>query len=226
MRTASLRLRTGATRRYCVVDDLSSLLWVANLSTVELHPYLARHERPQHPVQVVLDLDPGPGAGMLDACRVALAVRARLQSRGHEPVVKTSGVSGLHVAVPLRDTTLAESRNLARALAAELATDDPLRVASPDARARQPAQVLVDWRQNDERRSTAAPYSLRATLPLGVSTPLRWSEIETALAACDANALRFSPADVLRRIERDGDLFHGFSQKLAAGSFAEPSQGG
>jgi bifunctional non-homologous end joining protein LigD len=215
MRTATLQLRTGAKRRYCVVDDLSSLLWVANLSALELHPYLARHERPEYPVQVMLDLDPGTGAGMLDACRVALAARERLGERRLVPVVKTSGVSGLHVAVPLHDTSLSEARDFARALAAELANDDPVRVASPDARARQPGQVLVDWRQNDDRRSTAAPYSLRATVPLGVSMPVRWSEVETALTAGDAGLLRFSPADVLRRIESDGDLFDGPSQALA-----------
>jgi bifunctional non-homologous end joining protein LigD len=216
LRTAALRLRTGATRRYCVVDDLASLVWVANLGTVELHPYPARVERPDAPLAVLLDLDPGPGAGMHDACRIALRIRARLQSLGLDPVVKTSGVSGLHVAVPLEEATFDRVRAFARALAERLAEEDPVHVAPADARARRSGQVLVDWRQNDARRFPAAPYSLRATIPLGVSTPVRWSEVEAAVAAGDARILDCSPAQALDRIARDGDLFSARAQRLAA----------
>jgi bifunctional non-homologous end joining protein LigD len=214
MHTASLRLSSGETRRYCLVDDVASLLWVANLGTVELHPYLATSERPDHPLHVILDLDTGPGLGLLDAARVALSLRARLDALGLAAVVKTSGVSGLHVAVPVRDATFPEVREFARRLAAMLAADDPARVASADAASRRPGQVLVDWRQNDRRRSTAAPYSLRATQPLGVSAPVRWSEVEAALAAGDPGRLRPSPEEVLERIATEGDLFLAPAQDL------------
>jgi bifunctional non-homologous end joining protein LigD len=214
MHTASLRLRTGATRRYCLVDDVASLLWVANLGTLELHPYLATHARPDHPVQVILDLDTGPGLGLLDAARVALALRDRLLALGLTTVVKNSGVSGLHVAVPVGDATFPQVRDFARRLAVMLAADDPLGVASADAASRRAGRVLVDWRQNDPRRSTAAPYSLRATEPLGVSAPVRWSEVEAALAAGDATRLRPSPAEVVERIAAEGDLFMSPAQDL------------
>jgi DNA primase len=96
----------------------------------------------------------------------------------------------------------AAARRYARAVAASLAEELPELVADPNATARRPGRLLIDWRQNDPRRSTAAAYSLRATIPPGVSTPLRWDEIEAAPAA-----LRHAPPDVLERLERYGDLY-------------------
>jgi bifunctional non-homologous end joining protein LigD len=207
MRTAPLELQNGEVRRYCLVDDTPSLLWVVNLGTVEIHPYPAPAERPDAPAAVLFDLDPGVGALLLDACRVALCLRPLLIADGFEPVVKTSGVSGIHVFAPVRDAGFDAVRAYARSIAQRLADDDPALVAAPQAHARRPHQVMVDWRQNEPRRSTAAPYSLRATEPPGVSTPLRWTEIETAVTAGTAVALTASPAGVLERIARHGDLF-------------------
>jgi bifunctional non-homologous end joining protein LigD len=207
MRTAPLVLRDGSVRRYCVVDDLASLLWVVNLNAVELHPYPARAERPDAPAAVLLDLDVGAGATTLDACIVALRLRPLLEADGLAPVVKTSGVSGLHVVAPVTGADFAAVRGYARSLADRLAGDDPALVAAPDAHARRPGQVMVDWRQNDPRRSTAAPYSLRATEPPGVSAPLAWGEVEAALQAQRTAVLRPSPAEVRERIAAQGDLF-------------------
>ena len=115
MTTASLRLRTGEVRRYCVVDDRPSLLWVANLGTVELHPYPARADRPDAPPALLLDLDPGEGTTIADACRVALALRALARDRGLRPLPKTSGGAGLHLYAPLRaGTTFGAARTLGR----------------------------------------------------------------------------------------------------------------
>jgi bifunctional non-homologous end joining protein LigD len=194
MHTATLRLQDGRTRRYCVVDDLESLVWVANLTTVELHPYRFHCERPDVPLAVMLDLDAGRGTTILDACRVALALR----ERAGEAIVKTSGVSGLHVELPGAAESFPEARVLARGLAEAVAAEDP--AVEPHANARRPGRILIDWRQNHDRRSTVAPYSLRATIPLGVSTPVSWTEIEGALASGDRGALRFTPADVLARL--------------------------
>jgi bifunctional non-homologous end joining protein LigD len=214
MRTAPLVLQSGEVRRYCLVDDTPSLLWVVNLGTVEIHPYPAPAERPDAPAAVLFDLDPGVGASLLDACRVALRLRPLLVADGFHPVVKTSGVSGVHVFAPVQDAAFDGVRAYARSIAQQLADDDPTLVAASQVHARRPHQVMVDWRQNDPRRSTAAPYSLRATEPPGVSTPLRWPEIETAVTADTAAALTASPAGVLERIARHGDLFNAAAHPL------------
>jgi bifunctional non-homologous end joining protein LigD len=207
MRTAALTLRDGSVRRYCLVDDVASLLWVVNLGTLELHPYPAPAERPDAPAAVLFDLDVGSGATTLDACDVALELRPLLEADGLAPVVKTSGVSGLHVAVPVAAADFAAVRRYARSLAGRLAEAHPALVAAPEAHARRAGQVMIDWRQNDPRRSTAAPYSLRATEPAGVSTPVAWDEVETARRRGSRTALDFGPSAVLERIARHGDLF-------------------
>jgi bifunctional non-homologous end joining protein LigD len=205
LRTATLALRTGERRRYCLVDDAAALLWVVNLGTVELHPYPAPAERPDEPAAALLDLDRGAGTSLPDACRVALRLRARLAADGLPALVKTSGVSGLHVAAPVSGVDFAEVRAYTSGLAATLAAELPELVADPAASARQAGRVLIDWRQNDPRRSTAAAYSLRATSPPGVSTPLRWEEVEALPERLD-----HTPADVLERVRRYGDLFRVF----------------
>jgi bifunctional non-homologous end joining protein LigD len=208
MATAALRLSTGEVRNYCVVNDVPSLVWVANLGTIELHPYLALAERPDEPTAVAFDLDPHPPRGLLECCRVALRLREALTAAGLTGRPKTSGAAGLHVFVPLQPPTrYDESRALARAIAAELAAADPDLVSDSTRPRERSGKVFVDWLQNAPRRSTVAPYSLRATdVPL-VSTPLSWDEVEDAVARGSAEQLAFGPADVLARIERHGDLF-------------------
>jgi bifunctional non-homologous end joining protein LigD len=204
MTTASLRLQSGEVRRYCVIDDLRSLVWVANLAAVELHPYPTRADRPDEPVALLLDLDPGPGTAFGEACRVALLLRELAAPRGLDPLPKTSGGAGLHLYARLAaGTTFDAARHLARELAGAASERLPELVAPPSARSRQDGRVLVDWHQNSPRRSTIAPYSLRAEAALGVSTPLRWDEVE------NGELPRFRPPDVLARVERHGDLFAG-----------------
>ncbi len=192
-------------QRFCVVDDVRSLVWVANLGTVELHPFLARAEALDEPTAVVFDLDPGPPAAVVDCSHVALRLRELLAERGLASFPKTSGSAGLHVYVPLNAPhayreTKAFARSLARALAEELAE----RIVDRQARALRPGKVLVDWLQNDPTRSTIAPYSLRAMPFPTVSTPLTWEEVESAQRDED---LVFTAPEVVERVERLGDLF-------------------
>jgi bifunctional non-homologous end joining protein LigD len=202
MQTAPLVLRTGETRSYCVVNDLPSLLWVANLCTIELHPYLAPVERIDRPSVVVFDLDPEPPATTADCARVALALRDEVCG---DAVVKTSGSAGIHLFVPLDSPRpYAETRASARDVAERLAARDPTIVARASRRDERAGTVLVDWMQNSERRSTIAPYSLRAADTPLVSTPVTWDEVEAA--AGGLHALRFGPADAVERIARLGDL--------------------
>ena len=188
--------------RFCLIEDVPSLLWAANLAAVELHPLLAPAARPDEPSFVVLDLDPGPPAGLRDCCRVALAARELLAAAGLESLPKTSGVLGLHIYVPLApghdfDSAKAFARTLAKRLEFEL----PELVVARSARELRAGKVLVDWVQNSRPRSTVAAYSLRAAPRPTVSTPVTWDEVERG------EVRPFGPAEVPARIERLGDLF-------------------
>src|SRR5919198_630225 len=186
-----------------MVDGIAALLWLANQAAIELHPFLWRVEAPREPTQVVLDLDPGPPAGLVEAARVALALRPLLQELGLDPHVKTSGSLGLHVHAPLAEP--ADTKRLARGLATAIAALVPDLVVREVRRAARSGKVYVDWLQNDPTRQTVAPYSLRGLPWPVVATPVRWEEVEAAAAEERPELLFFTPADVLERIERDGD---------------------
>lgn len=201
--THELELRGGGRRRFCLLNDEASLAWAGNLSTIELHPYPWRVERPELPDALLLDLDPGAGAGLAACCEVALLVRDSLEDRGLAATVKTSGGGGLHVAAPLEPVhTFEDTKGFARSLAGELARRHPDLITDAQSRAARAGRVLIDWAQNDARRSTVAPYSLRAAdYPL-VSTPVSWAEVERA-----PGELWFEASAVLERVERLGDLY-------------------
>ncbi|HEX2085057.1 MAG TPA: non-homologous end-joining DNA ligase [Solirubrobacteraceae bacterium] len=203
MTTRAIRLRDGRVREYCVVNDRRSLLWVGNQSAIELHPFLARGARHDQPTHVVFDPDPGPGAGVLECCRVALRLRELLDDLGLASFAKTSGSVGVHVLVPLNTPVgYEQTKPFAREVAARLAAEDPARVTARTRRSERAGRVLVDWLGNDASRSTVAAYSLRATDLPTASTPLAWDEVERA---DDERALLFTATDVLRRLDVAGD---------------------
>ncbi len=196
------------TINFCLVEDLPTLVWVANLASLELHTSLSASTNVGQPTAVVFDLDPGAPATILDCCRVALDLRSELDAAGLNAFPKTSGSVGLHVYVPLNTAvTFDAMKAFAKRIARELARRDRDRVVDVQARSKRAGKVLVDWLQNDANRSTVAPYSLRAMAWPTVSTPVTWEEVERALAAGDPDVVTFGPEDVLARLERDGDLF-------------------
>jgi bifunctional non-homologous end joining protein LigD len=200
--------RPGTRRppNYCVVNETAALAWVTNLAAVELHPLLGRRPAVDRPTSLVFDLDPGPGAPLATCAAVALLVREVLADQGLRSFPKTSGWSGLHVFVPLAAThRYAETKAFARAVARDLAGSHPGVVVDRQDRALRSGRVLVDWSQNDERKSLAAAYSVRALAFPSVSTPLRWEEVDAA--AHGAASLVFDIAAVRRRIDAHGDLF-------------------
>jgi bifunctional non-homologous end joining protein LigD len=206
MATHAVRLRDGRVRHFCVVDDRPSLLWVANQGAIELHPFLARTDRHDQPTHVILDLDPGPGADILDCCRLALRLREVLRALGLEAFVKTSGSLGLHILVPLNTPhTYMETKPFARAVAARLANEVPEQATDRTPIALRVRRVLVDWLGNDASRSTVAPYSLRAADTPTVSTPLKWDEVEAALRAGAPAMVAFTAEDVVARLDAVGD---------------------
>lgn len=192
---------------YCTVDDAATLVWLANLATLELHPLLQRAPAFDRPTALVFDLDPGPPAGVLDAGRVAIVLRELLDAQGYTPLVKTSGGKGIHVLAPLDGTqTFDDTKAFAHAAAQALERVDGEHVVSSMRKELRHGKVLVDWSQNDEHKSTVAPYSLRARPGPTVSTPIEWEELLHALEHDDATSLTFRPSQVLERVNSLGDL--------------------
>lgn len=214
VRTVEVGGRTsGEVTNHCLVDDLPTLVWLANLAALELHAPMARADDIDHPTAVVFDLDPGPPAGMSDACRVALMLRDLLGGLELEGVPKTSGKKGLHVYVPLNEAgpDHEEAREFAHAIARVLARREA-GVVTVMERKRRPGRVFVDWSQNARHKTTVAPYSLRATPAPGVSTPVAWDEV--ARAADGRASLGFGPEQVLRRLEEHGDRFRSALEQI------------
>jgi bifunctional non-homologous end joining protein LigD len=198
LRTHVVTGKRGQTLRYCVIDDLASLLWAANLGTIELHPFQASIRCPDEPRAMVFDLDPGPGCDLRDCARAALAIKSAIEPL--RSFVKTSGVKGLHVFVPLNGgARFPEAKQFALRVARELASRHPDSLTDKMARAERSGRVFIDCSQNDPGKQTVAPYSLRATSVPLVSAPLAWSELE-------APSL-IQPRAALHRVECDGDLF-------------------
>jgi bifunctional non-homologous end joining protein LigD len=208
MRVKAIRSRTGETLEYCLIEDVPSLLWVANLATIELHPFLWTEMAPERPTALVFDLDPGPPATITECCRVALRLRALLAEHGLESFPKTSGAQGLHVYVPVDVShSFEETKRFARTIAAALTDSSPNDDVDRVSKSLRRGKVLVDWGQNDPNRSTIAAYSLRAAPIPTVSTPLTWTEVESATEPPRSGHLRFGPRQVLERLDDLGDLF-------------------
>lgn len=224
LRTVEVRGGSGAGQRYCVVDDLDGLLWAANLGAIEFHPLPTRVHEIGEPAALVLDLDPGPPATIADCARIALRLRTRLRDDGLEPVVKTSGVSGLHVVAGLeRGQSFAAAKAYARRLAHAFAAATPDQVVDRADRAARTGRIYIDWIQNALVRSIVAPYSLRALeLPLG-STPLSWAEVEQAAAGNRIHRLWFGPDEILARVTAMGDLFAGAMARTGRLPAADPT---
>jgi bifunctional non-homologous end joining protein LigD len=205
---AEVEGRSGAKLRYCVINDSASLLWVANLGTIELHPFLSSVDTSDRPHAVVFDLDPGPPAGLLAAAEIALRLRGQLDALGLSSFPKVSGRAGMHVYVPVNGGhSFEETRAFARATARELSAAVPGQVVEQMSRAARAGKVFIDWRQNHAGLSTIAPWSLRAIPRPRVACPVRWEEVARAVREKNEAMLSFGPEDALRRLDALGDLF-------------------
>lgn len=193
---------------FCVIDDLASLVWAANIAVLELHASLSLKKALTQPTALVFDLDPGEGAGMPECCDVALRVREYLHNDGLDSFAKTSGSKGLQLYAPLNNRTNYDAtKEYAHTLAQELEQETPDKVVSKMSKALRKRKVFIDWSQNDEHKTTVSVYSLRAKDKPSVSTPVSWDEVEHARTSRAQSILHFSPKEVLDRIERHGDLF-------------------
>jgi bifunctional non-homologous end joining protein LigD len=191
---------------YVVCDDVPTIVWLANLADLELHPSLSRADEIMRPAVMAFDLDPGAPAGLRECCEVALILREALGRVGLECFAKTSGSKGIQVYVPLNvdDVDYDDgTKPLSKALARHLEAQHPKLIVSSQKKELRRGKVLIDWSQNDEHKTTVCVYSLRARERPTVSTPLDWAEVE----AGDSDALVFEADDVLARVEEHGDLF-------------------
>jgi bifunctional non-homologous end joining protein LigD len=196
------------TVNYILANDLATLVWVANLASLELHPSLSSAKDIKCPTLIVFDLDPGPPANIVECAQVAMWLRAMFEHFGLRSFPKTSRSKGLQIYVPLNTpTSYEQTKPFAHAMARLLEEEHPKLVVSDMKKAIRTGRVLVDWSQNDEHKTTVSVYSLRARERPTVSTPVSWEEVEQLLKKKDPRMVAFEAPQVLARIATLSDLF-------------------
>jgi bifunctional non-homologous end joining protein LigD len=211
MRTVTLSFPSGRTAEEVVVDEAAGLAWVVNLGCMELHPHPVTAEDLDHPNELRVDLDPGPGVGWEDVRVVAMESKAVLEEHGLTAWAKTSGSRGMHVnarITPRWDFT--EVRRAALAVAREVERRVPA-LASSKWWKEERHGVFLDYNQNAKDRTTASAYSVRPLPDARVSAPLRWDEVMT----CDPGD--FTVLTMPKRFAAIGDPHAGMSAAEAVG---------
>jgi bifunctional non-homologous end joining protein LigD len=208
VKTTKVAKSEGGDINYCVINDLPSLIWAANLADLELHTFLHKAPSIRRPTALAFDLDPGPPADIVLCCQVGLWLKALFDALKMESFAKTSGSKGLQVYVPINGpATYDKTKAFSHAIAELLESQSPDAVVSNMQKSRRSGKVLVDWSQNDDHKTTVNVYSLRAKEYPSVSTPVTWEEVETVVRTKDATSLQFVSKEVLKRVEKAGDLF-------------------
>jgi bifunctional non-homologous end joining protein LigD len=208
--TVELHFPSGRTAREIVVNDAAQLLWIVNLGCIDLNPHPVRVDDLDHPDELRVDLDPGPGVGWQDIQHVALTVRDVLHDHGLIGWPKTSGSRGIHINVRIdRRWTFDQVRRAALALAREVERREPERATSKWWKEERHG-VFLDYNQNAKDRTVASAYSVRPLPDARVSMPLHWDEVAT----CDPAAFTLVTAPI--RFAEHGDASAGIDE--AAGS--------
>lgn len=218
LRTALVPARAsgdGEILRFPLLDDVAGLVWAGNLNALELHTPQWRvlpaargrsggPDETAGPDRLVVDLDPGPGTGLPECAELACTVAERLADDGLDSVPVTSGSKGLQLYAPVSGEQDAEVvRAYVRRLAERLAKEAPRRVTANMTKALRHGRVLLDWSQNTASKTTVTPYSLRAREVPTVAAPRWWEEL-------DEHLTQLGPAEVLDRLEADGDVMAAF----------------
>ena len=202
--------RHGDRLVFPIIDDLATLTWAANLAALELHVHQWTVDKKGHPRgadRLVIDLDPGEGAGLHECCQVALLVRDKLTERKLDARPVTSGSKGLHLYAHLpRRQDSEKTSETAKTIAEELQAEHPKQVTATMTKAKRSGKVFLDWSQNAGSKTTVSPYSLRGVERPLVATPVTWDEVQQG--ADDPLGLdQFRYDEVLVRVEEHGDLF-------------------
>jgi bifunctional non-homologous end joining protein LigD len=199
LRTITLSFPSGRTAEEIVVDDTSGLAWIVNLGCIELHPHPVRASDLDHPDELRVDLDPGPGVSWADVRQVALEVKSVLEENGLRGWPKTSGSRGMHVNVRIQPRwTFTEVRRAALALSRAVERRVPS-LASSKWWKEERHGVFLDYNQNAKDRTTCSAYSVRPLPDARVSTPLGWEEVP------DCEPADFTVLTVPARFAQIGD---------------------
>ena len=211
--TVELRFPSGRTAREVVINNAAQLLWIVNLGCIDLNPHPVRADDLEHPDELRVDLDPGPGVGFDDVRRVALVVRDVLEEHGLRGWPKTSGSRGIHVNVRIeRRWTFDEVRRAALAIAREVERRVP-DIATSKWWKEERHGVLLDYNQNAKDRTVASAWSIRPTADARVSMPLEWDEVD------DCDPAEFTLLTAPSRFAKRGDASKGIDE--AAGSLEQ-----
>ncbi len=188
---------------YMICNDEASLLFMANLGCIEMHPWHSRHQRPDHPDYCLIDLDPDKSNSFDQVIGTAHVVKTLLDDLKADCYCKTSGSTGLHIYIPLgAKYTYAESKQFAELLAGLVHQELPDITSIDRNPAKRKGKIYLDFLQNSQTQTAAAPYSLRPKPGVPVSTPLDWSEVKKGLTPTTYNA-----TNIFNRLKKEGDLF-------------------
>jgi len=199
LRTATLSFPSGRTAEEVVVDDAAGLAWIVNLGCIELHPHAVRTGDLDHPDELRIDLDPGPGVEWADVRRVAMEAKVLLEELGLRGWPKTSGSRGLHVNARIEQRwTFTEVRRAALAFSREIERRAPTLATSKWWKEERHG-VFLDYNQNAKDRTTCSAYSIRPLPDARVSAPLIWEEVP------DCDPAEFTVFSVPKRFAEIGD---------------------
>jgi bifunctional non-homologous end joining protein LigD len=210
VKTFPVPRRTGESPiRYIVINNLATLVWCANLASLEFHPFLHRVPAIDTPTTMVFDLDPGVGVDILKCAEVAILLKEALKRLNLDSFPKVTGSKGIQLFVPLNTkVTYAATRTFARELAERMEQEHLDLLISKMRKAARAGKVFIDWSQNSDFKTTVCVYSLRAKHERPyVSLPVTWEELQRALKRGDSGPLYFEPEAALKWVEKTGDLF-------------------
>jgi DNA ligase D-like protein (predicted ligase)/DNA ligase D-like protein (predicted polymerase) len=199
----------GPEIRYICINNLPTLVWCANVASLELHPFLHLAGALNTPTSIVFDLDSGDGTTLVTGAEVAFHLKELLEGITLQCFPKVSGSKGLQIYVPLNTAATYDlTRAFAQNVAQSLERQHPKLIVSDMAKNLRRGKVFIDWSQSSDFKTTIGVYSLRAknNVPT-VSAPVTWKELEGIQNTDDASVLRFSPAALLERVGKTGDLF-------------------
>lgn len=209
VKTAEMPADRGRPMKVCLVNDIETLLWVANLASLELHVPLSRVNSPERPDSVVFDLDPGKPAVLRDCAKVALILRDLLSEMRLSCYAKTSGMKGMHLYLPLnrKEATFEQTKRFSKAVAEIMQKNYPELVTARMAKEYRRGRVFINWSQNDPKKTMVCVYSLRAREIPAVSFPLTWNEVEGLAEQGKTEMSVVMPSEAVAIAGIKGDLF-------------------